>query len=416
MNNKILGIGIILLFFVLVLQLQIVSAAQCNDGVDNDLDGTIDYPADSGCDSATDLTEARRLGYESGCLTDGDKLMDIFGNINYACEHDTCNVCVLKTEIGNYTTLPSRCAGLEQCTFGSSGGGGGGVDVTPPIITLNSPIQNEVYNQKKVLFDLEVNEKADLAYLDNINGRGRWNTLCYDCLSSEKGINLEEGENNITFRARDPKGNEAFKEISFFVDYKEPQIQKTFPKKGFVGSEFEVQFKEQNPSELILHYGNTGTGFREDELDIENDCYVEKSKTYCNTDVNLNDFNGQEIEYWFTLVDIADSLDESKHIFLIVDETAPVINNPSSFWTQGIGRYNKYIYFNINITEENFEEAVYNYIDSKGRWKEKTLCSKLKEGICTTKKSFNEGYHELTISIIDKAGNSIGVPISFMVE
>ena len=126
MNNKILGIGIILLFFVLVLQLQIVSAAQCNDGVDNDLDGTIDYPADSGCDSATDLTEARRLGYESGCLTDGDKLMDIFGNINYACEHDTCNVCVLKTEIGNYTTLPSRCAGLEQCTFGSSGGGNGG--------------------------------------------------------------------------------------------------------------------------------------------------------------------------------------------------------------------------------------------------------------------------------------------------
>jgi hypothetical protein len=30
---------------------------QCNDGVDNDLDGLIDFPADPGCSSLADTTE-----------------------------------------------------------------------------------------------------------------------------------------------------------------------------------------------------------------------------------------------------------------------------------------------------------------------------------------------------------------------
>ena len=33
-------------------------APQCSDGQDNDADGAIDYPADPGCESAADATEA----------------------------------------------------------------------------------------------------------------------------------------------------------------------------------------------------------------------------------------------------------------------------------------------------------------------------------------------------------------------
>ncbi|MBP6904661.1 MAG: carboxypeptidase regulatory-like domain-containing protein [Candidatus Pacebacteria bacterium] len=59
------------------------STYQCNDGIDNDNDGDIDYPADSGCSSATDDNESS--GGSSGGSTpqcrdgndnDGDNLRD----------------------------------------------------------------------------------------------------------------------------------------------------------------------------------------------------------------------------------------------------------------------------------------------------------------------------------------------------
>ena len=44
------------------LTVTIIGDKQCNDGVDNDGDGKTDYPADSGCDSATDDNETNASG------------------------------------------------------------------------------------------------------------------------------------------------------------------------------------------------------------------------------------------------------------------------------------------------------------------------------------------------------------------
>jgi len=52
---------------------------QCNDGLDNDGDGLIDYPFDPGCYSLTDLDEANPLptvACNDGLDNDGDGLID----------------------------------------------------------------------------------------------------------------------------------------------------------------------------------------------------------------------------------------------------------------------------------------------------------------------------------------------------
>jgi hypothetical protein len=50
---------------------------QCSDGIDNDGDGLIDYPADPGCASAADLDEhSPTLPCDDGVDNDGDGLID----------------------------------------------------------------------------------------------------------------------------------------------------------------------------------------------------------------------------------------------------------------------------------------------------------------------------------------------------
>jgi len=69
-----------------------------------------------------------------------------------------------------------------------------------------------------------------------------------------------------------------------------------------------------------------------------------------------------------------------------------------------VTRYSKYIYFNISIIEENFDEAVLSY-DYLGRTKEKRLCSRLRDGGCEKRFTMREGYTNLKLIIRDDAGN-----------
>lgn len=192
------------------------------------------------------------------------------------------------------------------------------------------------------------------------------------------------------------------------MDSKQPRLYKTSPAKGdFADGTFEVSFSEDNPEELTLFYGNSSK-----ELNIATECSLERKKYFCSTEVDLSVYNGQEIEYYFKLKDVSGNSAETKKIKVKVDTSEPILNNPSSFWTQGTGRENKYIYFNMNINEANFEKVSYSYIKN-GRVSERTLCSRLENGMCEKKKSFAKGHYELTISIIDEAGNAVGYPVVF---
>lgn len=57
--------------------MSIINQPVCDDGLDEDGDGQIDYPADPGCDSATDSTERDdKLACDDGIDDDGDGLTD----------------------------------------------------------------------------------------------------------------------------------------------------------------------------------------------------------------------------------------------------------------------------------------------------------------------------------------------------
>ena len=156
-----------------------------------------------------------------------------------------------------------------------------------------------------------------------------------------------------------------------------------------------------------------------DETDIEEYCMNNgRGKHTCDISVDLDDYDEKEIQYRFELTDIAENVAISKRpIFLDVDISDPIVLNPDSFWEQGVGRYNRYIYFDIEIDEPNFDELSYTYVDYRGRTREKRLCSRLKEGRCTVKKSFRKGDQVLDVQVVDEAGNMASVGrVEFTVE
>ncbi|MBU0761033.1 MAG: hypothetical protein KJ600_04125 [Nanoarchaeota archaeon] len=383
------------LFLLSLVLLPFVSAAQCNDGIDNDLDGDFDFPDDSGCSSGTDASESLVLGYAHGCLGDGEYLSDVFGEITYQCESTTCIVCVLMTEAGNYTSNFHNCDGLPQCGFGS-GAGGPGLDTEPPELTIFSPTENQVLTQRSVFLSLEVSEKSDIHYQDNLDPR-RWTTICSDCSSYSNSRTFEEGLNDLTFRVVDQNGNTVFYDLLFYVDSKDPQIRST---KGFASGLFEIEFKEPAPDELTIHFGNYQTGFTTHQVDIGTDCFNDGENYECQTNVDLSAYDGQQIEYYVSLTDLAGNLDESRTEELEVDYSFPIINSLEHN-VEG-----KYVYFTIDITEPFLKEV--NYIDNlESKPRKKKICTKLVNGLCEKKISFKDGDHDITITVSDEAGNEV---------
>ena len=334
-------------------------------------------------------------------------------NINSGCQlcmksYDEANNCYIHQFYEDCYSIPQEC--------GLGGGGGGGIDSLPPVLTVTNPTQGLLSDSRKVDVGFTLDESADVFYLDVINGRGRWSKICANCESPyAKGVSFDEGQNTIRFRAVDDYGNEAFSsDISFMVDSKKPKIKKTLPKKGFSDGEFYVEFQESNPTTLTLFYGNNGSSSV--NVPLSNCQQDDKSpdKYSCTMNVDLNPYNGQEINYWFSLTDIVGNNVNSKPVNVMVDLTPPAIMNPGDLFTYTNGT--KYVYFHLNINEENFDEVIYSYFDSKGKFKESTLCSRLKEGMCEKKLTFREGEWHLTLSVFDDAGNSIAVPAEFIVD
>lgn len=341
------------------------------------------------------------------CLTNGETVY--FSQCNpaipdYTCNSDVCQLCVKRLNSGVYCSRnPNVCNSLGlSCS--SLNGNSSELDVTPPELNVTSPENDEIYNSRRILFNIQSSEPVTFYY--RYYSEERWRKLSRG-VSYNRPVNLREGENNITVRAVDNYGNIAETSRFFQIDSKTPKILKTFPKKGFADGNFFVQFKEENPQELILHYGNLETGMKEQEIDL-NSCEIERSKTNCEIEVNLDDYNGEMIEYYFVLKDIADSIIESKHLMLNVDTLDPIIID-LNYTING-----RAVQFNIEINEDNFYLTQYlDETDINPMWRR--LCSRLRNGICSAKKTFRVGEHDVSIQIIDKAGNSVGEAIQFII-
>jgi hypothetical protein len=279
------------------------------------------------------------------------------------------------------------------------------VTILPGAIDVFSPVQDAIYNERMVLINLSMSAKVKF-FKYSIDGDDKLVTLCRNCDSFSRKKPFDDGFIQLTIFGMFDEGN-VIEKRNFTVDTKKPKILKTKPGRGFATGLFEVEFQEANPVSLILSYGNNVTGYRNSELNL-NGCEEKRTKKICNTTVNLEDYDGQEVEYWFNITDIVGNMDESKKRKLDVDVSKPIIEN----FNFTINK--KYVTFLLNISEPNFDNV--NYIDNsdlKPRWK--LLCSTLKKGVCKKKISFRVGNHDLTIQVLDKAGNSVEFPVEFTI-
>jgi hypothetical protein len=336
------------------------------------------------------------------------------------CQHTLCKVCIISYNQAQNCYVPGNsnvCLRITPtCSSGGGGGGPGEIDLTPPVFSISSPVKNTIYNTKKIFLNFSLNEYADVYYRDVNKSTSTisWTKVCDNCAPGEKSYakirSFAEGNNKLMFKAVDSKNNEAQVNLSFFIDSTKPRIYTTYPRaNAFADGNFEVQFKEVNPKKLTLHYGT-------DTADVDlDDCYYAMGKQNCEVDVDLNKYNGQTIGYYFELEDIAGNKYSSRLTSVKVDTKAPVLNNPTSFYTIVDKRY---VVFNLSITENNFYKATFvNTLNPRAT--PSTLCTRLTAaptGYCYKKQSFTEGTYSLSIEITDKAGHSIAVPASFTID
>ena len=272
-------------------------------------------------------------------------------------------------------------------------------------LTVYSP-ENINYAKKNIPFNITTAQNAELIEFINWNDKKpKFKKLCSNC--GEYGYNksrtqkLNEGENNITIRASDGHGLVLERNISLFIDSRIPKISKTEPKKNSVtnGSNFLVKYSEENLKNvsIIFNPNITITG-----------CQAGINKL-CATTLNLSDFDGSFIEYYFELSDLINTA-RSKPVKVLVDTTSPEI----TLYLPQNASYSGKVPFNITITEE-VELDYYDSSDSNPRWNR--LCSKCDDyGFLKLKtKTFKEGNHSIAIRATDKAGNSDNVAINLTI-
>jgi hypothetical protein len=268
---------------------------------------------------------------------------------------------------------------------------------------VHSP-ENTIYNTRRIIFNMTTTEEVEtMKYTDWNDNRPRERRLCRDCEEYYNRKSFRDGHQNLTFIATDYFGVVRRISRNFFIDSRDPRLYTPEPRRGFANGTFTVKFREENPKELFLNYGN-GTDNRSAEVNLTA-CIEERNRRECEITVNLEEFDEQEIIYWFNMTDIAENYDESRKTDLKVDYTNPKINNVT--WTTDRRR----VTFYINITEPNFDEVVYT---ENGR--ERRMCSRLDEGICEDRKTFGDGDHNITIIVRDEAGNENSTKASFFID
>jgi len=93
------------------------------------------------------------------------------------------------------------------------------VDTTSPILNLFFP--NETEYGRRVPFNITISEEVKLEYLDELDSRPRWRSLCRSCeeygnlKNKEKSFN--KGQHDLLIRAIDEAGNSDVRNVSFIV-------------------------------------------------------------------------------------------------------------------------------------------------------------------------------------------------------
>lgn len=339
------------------------------------------------------------------CLQDGQSVPNA-STPYYTCDlrfGGFCQVCARASNWDPRGVDPTKRCDQQTCHFVN-----GTVDEVPPTFNILEPINGTIYQDSTVRVHVTVdNEFAELDRYDVKNQR--WVTMCDLCDNFNRDITFGDGPQTLRIRATDARGNPAEKTVSFFVDERSPSITDTEPTRGFSDGTLYVQFDESNPVSLTLFYGNLIVGMRQLEVDRGLFCAPEGTKTGCTVQVNVADFHGQFLDYWFSLTDIAGNVDTSDVETLSVDIAAPIFTGVQ-YDIDG-----KFVDFLINLTEQYFDELDYiDHDDSKTKLTK--MCSQLVDGACHKKVSFKDGPHNLTLYAFDQVNNSATYDVSFITD
>lgn len=276
---------------------------------------------------------------------------------------------------------------------------------------INSP--DDISQSKKVYFNLTTSEEVEeISYINYAdNSSPKFKKLCENCEeygnTRKKPHSLKEGRNEIIFKVTRENGEIIEKNVSLMIDSKSPRINKIEPRRGFTSGSFEIHFTEQNPAIIKLRVWSHSDEVEED-VDFEDNCFESGTKTKCDVDIDLDEFNGETVSYSVELTDVVGREDETPTKQIIVDSQNPEIN----FFNYFID--DKKVEFTFEIEEENFESIQYiENLENNPRLR--NLCTRLEDGICSVRKTFSYGEHHLNIFVWDKAGNFAEEEISFVI-
>jgi len=303
-------------------------------------------------------------------------------------------------------------------------------------IMITSPTLEEPYTERRIRLTIESEEECDLEYTDyNFYLSemleeliqdfkeyevpfGKYRRLCRNCDSYDKQKNFKEGFHSLNIRCKDhPEINAT---SYFIIDSKGPRISKTYPRRNKFtnGSDFSIKYIEDQPVVFYLNvteeintmkfdpFFGTFFGIFFDPFGLEEDLICEAGRNKeCHFELDIEELDGEEIEYQFMITDIAGNIESSRPTTVTVDTTPPKSIDPKYSFDK------RRVEFLFLIDEINFDKIT--YIDNNDKNpREKILCSRLKEGkTCSKTKSFRKGDHDLTILVKDKAGNT-AKPIS----
>lgn len=264
-------------------------------------------------------------------------------------------------------------------------------------LQVNLP-EDQIYGNTQIKFNISTTSLVSrIDYIDNLDENAKFRTLCYNCKSFTRTVSFGEGQHNLTIRATDKSGNLKEENISFFIDSRAPKVISTKPKNNEVvnGSQFYIKYSEKNLKSIVLYYGN---------LSKTLSCPAGENKN-CTIGLNLSDYDGQYIDYWFIVSDYLRNASSGTNRIKI-DTSVPVLNVYSPLNSN----YTRRVIFNVTTSEK----VNLKYIDNsvlKPRWN--NLCTDCNKYLNT--RMFSSGNHKVIIMATDKAGNSVATISNFTI-
>ncbi|MBU3912679.1 MAG: hypothetical protein KKE50_01155, partial [Nanoarchaeota archaeon] len=235
-----------------------------NSGVNK---GSIVFKLDNIARNITkqDITSSKvRVSYNSVNLSEGEHLVELEGQDNAG-----------NLFSGNWSFSVNSSSGF--------------------ILNINLP-EETLYPKKQILLNVGTSSAVSaMEYIDYSDLKPRFKTLCRNCKEYSKKLTFSDGIHNLTVRATDEFGNSRQESAVFSIDSRLPKIIKTEPRRGEIvnGSEFYIKYSEDNLKSIFIYHGNES-----EELNC-----TSGNNQECKTNLNLSDYNGDYLDYWFVVSD-----------------------------------------------------------------------------------------------------------------